>query len=324
MSTACKSPRKVAAVALEVGNRTLPRYASRFSRHDYTLPQLFACLVLRKFFCVDYRGLAAFLSDMPQLCQDLGLTKVPHFTTLQKAERKLLKDALIRRMLSQTLDLYSGPGRDDAPGHLPVAHQVERVAIDSTGFETDRCSRYFVRRRSRSPGLWQTTRYRRFAKLGIAVDCSNHLILGTHRTRGPRPDVDQLLPLLDGFCHNALPSQLVADAGYDSEGNHQLLRDSFGIESIIPPAIGRPTDKLPAGKWRWLMATDFDEEAYGQRWQAETVMFMLKRHQGESLTSRTYHTRRREMALMCVTHNCSIVRAQKGFLQGMSGEEKKL
>ena len=43
--------------------------------------------------------------------------------------------------------------------------------------------------------------------------------------------------------------------------------------------IGRPTDALPTDCWRWLMATAFDDESYGQRWQAETVMFMLKQHQ---------------------------------------------
>jgi len=37
-------------------------------------------------------------------------------------------------------------------------------------------------------------------------------------------------------------------AGYDSEPNHELLREILGIESIIPAAIGRPTEKLPTGK----------------------------------------------------------------------------
>ncbi len=90
----------------------------------------------------------------------------------------------------------------------------------------------------------------------------------------------------------------------------------MGIESIIPPEIGRPTENLPTDKWRWLMAADFDEESYGQRWQSETVMFMLKQHQGEALGARTYRTRRREMALRCITHNVMIVYVWGGFLQG--------
>ena len=55
------------------------------------------------------------------------------------------------------------------------------------------------------------------------------------------------------------------------------------------------------------MATEFDEEAFGQRWQAQTVFFMLKRHHGSALTARTEPTQKREMKLRCVTHNVMIV-----------------
>jgi len=73
MSTTSKSPRRVTAVALSIGKATLPRYGHKFSRHDFTLPQLFTCLVLRKFFNADYRGIVAILADWPTLQHDLGL-----------------------------------------------------------------------------------------------------------------------------------------------------------------------------------------------------------------------------------------------------------
>lgn len=305
-------------MALDVGTRTLPPYSHRCSRKDFTQPQLFACLVLRQFFRTDYRGIVAILDDWPTLRQELGLAKVPHFTTLQKVERKLLVDPKIKAMLTQTVALFhghdeAGPPGPRGPGELPPAQPIELAAADSTGFELDRASRYFIRRRQRGQKqaekpAYQTTTYRRFAKLGIVVDCGTHLILATHRGAGPRPDVDQLLPLLrGGFCSNAVPACMLLDAGYDSEPNHVLLREGLGIESWIPPKGGRPTDNLPAGKWRWLMATGFDEELFGQRWQSETVMFMLKRRQGEALKARAYQSRRREMGLMCVAHNIMIV-----------------
>ena len=124
---------------------------------------------------------------------------------------------------------------------------------------------------------------------------------------------------MENFCDNAIPEQLLADAGYDSEANHELLREYLGIDSIIPPKSGRPTEKLPAGKWRRELALNLDDEAFGQRWQCETTMFMLKQHQGDALTARSYQTRRREMGLMCVSHNLMIVYARRGFLQGTSG-----
>ncbi len=298
---------------MAVGNRTLPRYGHRFSRHDFQLAQLFACLVLRKFFRTDYRGIVAILEDWPLGRQVLGLRdKTPHYTTLQKAERRLLTDPLTRKLLTQTVAAFHERELPTADADLE-AHLIELAAADSTGFTLDHASRYFIRRRSRAPNLWQTTTYRRFAKLAVIIDCDTHLILATHRGMGPCPDVDQLQPLLDGMCANVLPERLVADGGYDSQYNHHLLRDVYNIESLIPAVHGRPTDALPTNRWRWLMATEFDEEAYGQRWQVETVMFMLKQHQGAALTAHTYHTRRREMGLMAITHNIMIVLPEELF-----------
>ena len=320
MSTTSKSPRKVAAVALAIGTRTLPTYSHRCSRKDFTQPQLFACLVLRQFFRTDYRGIVAMLDDWPALCKIIGLSKAPHFTTLQKAENRLLRDTQVHALLSASIELYHGlgPWSDGKPAQVV---SVEITAADSTGFALDRASRYFIKRRNRSDKTssnphYQTTTYRRFGKLGIVIDCDRHLILSTHRSRGPRPDVDQLQPLLDNFCDHVIPDCMLLDAGYDSEANHERLRERLGITSWIPPTAGRPTDKLPAGKWRWLMATAFDEELYGQRWQVETVMYMIKCRQGAALRARKYQTRRREMGLMSITHNIMILYRWGGFLQG--------
>ncbi|MCH8824617.1 MAG: transposase [Planctomycetes bacterium] len=312
MSTASKSPRKVAAVAMAIGDRMLPEYGHQYSRHDFQLSQLFACLVLRKFFRVDYRGIVAIIEDCSDIRKVLRLSKTPHFTTLQKAERRLLADDLIRKYLTQTVEAFYDKNwlSTDVSN---TAHSIELAAADSTGFMLNRASRYFVCRRARSTNLWQATTYRTFAKLGIIIDCDTHLILGTHRGMGPRPDVDELQSLLDGMCSNAVPQKLVADGGYDSQYNHQLLREIYNIESLIPAVHGQPTTRLPINRWRYLMATEFDEETYGQRWQVETVMFMLKQHQGAALTAHTYQTRRREMGLMAVTHNIMIIRSIKLF-----------
>ena len=91
--------------------------------------------------------------------------------------------------------------------------------------------------------------------------------------------------------------QLLADAGYDSESNHEACRERWEMESVIPPLIGRPTDKLPSGKYRYLMKTDFPEEAYGQRWQVETVNAQAKRHLGSSVSARDEDARLRELSL---------------------------
>ena len=86
-----KSPRAVARAALRLAQEALPAYSSKFSRKDYTQHQLFALLALKTFFKTDYRGLAQLLQDFAELREELGLDKVPHYSTLCYAARRLLK-----------------------------------------------------------------------------------------------------------------------------------------------------------------------------------------------------------------------------------------
>ena len=86
-----KSPRAVATEALRLAKDALPAYTSARSRKDFTSHQLFAVLALKTFFKTDYRGIAQLLTDLGDLRNDLGLTKVPHYSTLCYAAGRLLK-----------------------------------------------------------------------------------------------------------------------------------------------------------------------------------------------------------------------------------------
>ena len=89
-----ESPVATAKEALEVGRKGLPRYSDPFSRRDFTQPQLFAVLALRQFFKTDYRGVVQLLADLSDLRKALDLRKVPHYSTLCYAEKRLLKKGL--------------------------------------------------------------------------------------------------------------------------------------------------------------------------------------------------------------------------------------
>lgn len=90
-----KSPVALGKEALAVAQEALPAYSSRFSRKDFTQPQLFAILVLRQFFKTDYRGIVQMVRDFADLRAALDLKKVPHYSTLCYAEQRLVKKGLL-------------------------------------------------------------------------------------------------------------------------------------------------------------------------------------------------------------------------------------
>jgi hypothetical protein len=299
-----KSPRMVMRTALAIAQEALPAYAHTCSPKRFTQPQLFACLVLKSMLDLDYRGIAALLADCTELRGAVGLTRTPHFTTLQKAAARLLRRAIARALFDQLV-------RQAEQCQL-LSRSPSTVAVDSSGFEALHTSRYFVRRRQRGQRkarnpLYLTTTYRRFPKAALVVDCRTHLILASDAMRGPSPDILHLdRVMVDAFTRRRMGTALL-DAGYDAEWAHELLRHDMGIRSIIPPRIGRPTARPPTGRYRAQMRRRFPRKTYGQRWQVETVFSMIKRRQGECLRANTYHAQCRAITLKALTHNIMIL-----------------
>jgi hypothetical protein len=303
MSTTSKSPRKVALVALAVGTDALSPYSHSCSPRKFTQPQLFVCLVLKEFFKTDYRGIVAILADMPDLRHVIGLNQTPHFTTIQKAAPRLLRQTNVQRLLDQTL-LHARPR-----GKRGQRRQVRRSAMDSSGFEAHHTSHYFVRRRAKCADRWQDTTYKRFPKLGILCDCDSHLILAAVTERGPSPDITHFEAVLCQALRRCRLDTLYADAGYDAEWVHDMSRQDFGVRTVIPAKIGRPTRKAPQGHWRRVMMQRIHLTNYSQRWQNETVFSMIKRRLGSSVNAKTHWPQCRALLLKTVIHNILILYA---------------
>lgn len=123
------------------------------------------------------------LADTPSLCDAIGLKKIPHWTTLQKASRRLLCSAAVQALLDVTVASAQPRRRGKR------RPRVKRSAVDSSGFEAHHTSRYFVRRRAKGRKDWQKTTYKTFPKLALLADCSNHLVLAAIAERGPGPDI---------------------------------------------------------------------------------------------------------------------------------------
>lgn len=287
-----KSPRMVAAVALEAGRQVFSDYSHVHSPHKFTQPQLFACLVLKEFEKKDYRGVRQLLEDCADLRDAIGLKTVPHFTTLHKASRRLLQRKHVRRLVDDTVRRIRKRSKT-----------VKYAAADSSGFDAHHASRYFtLRTRAHKKGKEpkKRTSYKRYGKLMVIVCTATHAILAAVAGRGPTPDVAELDAALMELAPSQRLKHLVADAGFDSAYNHTLLRDYHGIRSTIPPDAGRPSKDSgtpPTDKYRRLMKTRFNSKAYRKRPQVETVISMLKRNLGSSLRGKSHWSRCRDLYL---------------------------
>lgn len=297
MSTTSKSPRAVILAAHAIARESLPAYSHICSPRKFTQHQLFACLVLKGFLKIDYRGLVALLRDCPSLTEAIQLQKVPHYTTLQKAARRLLGVPQARRLLTTTVRR-----------HMKRKKRVQRAAMDSTGLESSPASPYFVRRRAATGSPWKSMIYHRFPKLAILCKTDSHFVLGYRSGRGPLPDVVDFQPLLSDALERVRLTTVIADAGYDSEANHVFGREGCQVRTIIPAKRGRPGAKPARGRYRRLMQTRFDTSSYRSRCQVETVVSMIKRRQESFLRSRTYWSQCRDLRLKVLTHNIMILK----------------
>lgn len=304
-------------VAYHLARRLLPEHSCRFSRHDFTLAQLFACLVVREFYGLSYRRTEALLVDCPQWLADIGLAKVPDHNTLWRAFDALLSGRHCTGMLDLLAKLFARAKLLTVPR--------KPLAIDSTCFEQrhrslhyDRRCRRMAEEAQKHPGKWGKTvnasrsRWlKRMPKLSIAVDSGCHLILSARARIGNGSDAPDFDDLLYQAWKRARVAVVVADAGYDSEANHRIARQDMGVRSIIATGIGRPTHKPPAGRWRRHMKKRFarkaDRKHYGQRSQSETTNSMIKRNQSSALRSRTPERQKKEMMLRVLVHNICLL-----------------
>jgi len=296
MSKTSKDPRRILQTAYEVGKEAFKDYSHKYSPRTFTQPQLFACLVLKAFFQTDYRGIEGILDSLSELRESIDLKKTPHFTTLQKAEKRLLDKGSTRKLLQQTIK--------KALTQRQMKRLVELAAIDGSGFESRHVSDYFMKRQNMTGKRVQHIRY---PKVNLLCDCSSHMTLAIEVGRGPSPDIIYFFKTLMEALKNSKIKTLLADAGYDSERSHVFAREELGVKTIIPALIGRPTKNLPKGRWRRVMKTRFNKEKYGQRWQVETVFSMIKRKLGSALTARKYHSQCRELRLKALTLNIMIL-----------------
>jgi hypothetical protein len=274
-------------LAVQIARQQVPDYASKFAPKRYRQPSLLACLCLKEYLHLDYRGMEALLASAQQLQEALGLPTVPKHSTLWWFSRHKVKPRLLERLLTETVRLFERAA-------TPCSRAV---AVDSTGFARAPASPYYQLRAGKR------YRARTWLKWSVAVWTDPLVLCGQLADRGPRGDHVEFRPLVAQALARRPFTRLLAAGGYDAEANHRWLREKLGIESIIPPVTGRPSQGVTTRPYRRALHVAFPRKAYGQRWKVETFVSVVKRRFGGAVTARRYWQQVKQTLMRGVTYN---------------------
>jgi hypothetical protein len=255
---------QLAPVTLPVAEAVLPAYRTQVSKHVFTQPQLLAVLCLMRYEDWTFREAERRLAEHQDLRAALALSRVPDYTTLHRFLCRVSRGALEQ--------VLQAAARSAAQVIEPEREQTI-VAVDGTGLATGTASTYFIGRAHnfKQRGYWR----RHWVKWVLAVDVPRRLILAQLAREGPCNDSASLRPLVDAACQVVKIGRVLADAEFDSEPNHQHVREVVGAQSVIPAKRGKAEWKVQGV--RAEMRERFPRELYGQRSLVESVISAAKR-----------------------------------------------
>lgn len=146
-----------------------------------------------------------------------------------------------------------------------------------------------------------------FPKLSAVCDTASHLFLSAVVSRGPSWDSDEFRRTVLAAYRQQPFEHLVADAGYDMERCHGVVREKLGAKTTIRLRKRPRPGRGRRGECRQEMEEAFDTAAYGQRWQIESAFSRCKKRLGAALKARNVWAQLREIQLRVLTHNLMIL-----------------
>src|SRR5215470_6291610 len=219
---------QLAKTALKITKAVLPAQRSRFSKKQFTQPQLLALLCVMRFEDWTYREAEVRLAEHQELRRALELDRVPDHTTVYRFLRRLKEEDLAKALAEVVKRFPRYKGRRSM------------AAIDATGLSFGALSTFFVHRRQHHSQKTNKPLTYYWLKWLVVVDVSRHLLLAQTAHAGPANDCSRLPAMIDRAQQVAPLNVVLADAEFDSERNHQHLRQTLGLQSVIPPKRSRP------------------------------------------------------------------------------------
>ena len=291
-----------ARTALEVATAVLPPYRSRFSKRQFTQPQLLAVLCLMRYEDWTFRETEVRLREHRELRRALQLRSVPDYTTLYRFLKRLDENTIHQALGEAARRLGAG-----GPRHRRRA----RVAVDATGLAQGAVSTFFVRRmhhHGQKPLPW-----RHWLKWLVVADLDQQFLLSQSARRGPWNDCGSLPAMVEAASQQTRIGVVLADAEFDSERNHTYIRQQLGAQSVIPAKRGKKTWRVRGV--RAEMRRAFPRKLYRRRALIETVFSSVKRKLSARAPGRSLRMQIRQALLLGLSFNLYRLRHRYLFLR---------
>ncbi len=257
----------------------VPLHMHRKSNHIYTVWQHLILLALRQYEGKSYRRFVEWLREAYYLRIFLQLSKIPHYTTLQKFAARMNGTTLYRIISSFIL--------------LTRVRKM-LMGIDASGFKSSNASSYYTDR----AGI-----RKKYIKLSMGAELREQIACSLKIRRSPRHDTIDFRPIMIRASSIMPLSIVLADKGYDSEANHEFVREELDAVSIIPARYEDVPVWRTHGMYRKQMKRRFYKEVYYQRNKNETILSVIKRMFGEHITSRLVKMQNRELTFRVIAYN---------------------
>ena len=283
---------------LNIINRCrIPRYLHPKSNHVYSVWIHLILLTIRQYESKSYKRFTEFLEECAGIQEYLGLSTIPHYTTLQKAAARLHGN-LLHKMLQEFI-LYKKV-------------RLVLAGIDGSGFSCTTASYYYTKR---------IQLRREFLKVVVCSDMNTQLICTAmlHHDMQQHDNPD-FLPLLYK-TNKIVPVDIVlGDMGFDDENNH-IGAEQINTVAIIPTRYVDVPIYRTSGIHRKEMKRNFPKQLYSQRNKSETIFFVVKQIMSGDISSRNEITQDNEMLLRLIAYNAYRIRKLEfvillWFLQG--------
>ncbi|MGE5141126.1 MAG: transposase [Rudaea sp.] len=276
------------AIALEVARAIVPAYRSKYSKHTFTQAQLLVILCLMRYEDWTFREAEVRLAEHRELREVLGLRQAPDYSTLnrflQRVEDKLI-DQVLAEVVRRLNTALAPPGSSTT------------VAVDATGLAQGAISTFFVHRVQEHPGRTR----RHWLKWILVVDVPRRVVLAQAARWGPANDGATLRPLVQVAGRRTSIGLVLADAEFDSEHNHQFVRQELHARSVIPAKRGKAEWKITGV--RAQMRQRFPRKAYRQRAIIESIFSSTKRKLSARAPGRSLETQRKQAFLLGLAYN---------------------